>query len=69
MSIAKRRLSIVSPISGTTRDCIDTTLNIGGYPVVMSDTAGLRHATDELEKEGIRIAKEKYASWVTECMK
>lgn len=53
-------MAIVSPVAGTTRDVIETTLNVSGYPVVVSDTAGLRHTNDELESEGVRRAIERY---------
>ncbi len=46
--------AIVSPIPGTTRDTIEETANIRGFPVVFVDTAGLREAQDEIEVEGIR---------------
>lgn len=55
-----RSVAIVSPVAGTTRDVIETTLNVSGYPVVVSDTAGLRHTNDELESEGVRRAIERY---------
>ncbi|KAJ1672623.1 tRNA modification GTPase gtpbp3, mitochondrial, partial [Spiromyces aspiralis] len=54
----QRRVAIVSPQAGTTRDVIETTLNIGGYPVVVGDTAGIREATDIVEREGIQRALE-----------
>lgn len=50
--------AIVSPIPGTTRDTIEETANIRGVPVVFIDTAGLREAGDELEREGIRRSRE-----------
>jgi tRNA modification GTPase len=50
--------AIVSPIPGTTRDTIQETANIRGLPVVFVDTAGLREAGDELEREGIRRSRE-----------
>ncbi|KAJ1743470.1 mitochondrial splicing system protein [Coemansia sp. RSA 1821] len=57
--LAQRQVAIVSPIAGTTRDIIETTLDIGGYPVVVRDTAGLRDTTtDVIEQEGIRRAME-----------
>lgn len=56
---AQRKASIVSPVAGTTRDVVDVTLDIGGYPVVLADTAGLRKATNVIEKEGIRIAMDR----------
>ena len=55
----QRPAAIVSPIAGTTRDVIESTLNIAGYPVILSDTAGLRETNDEIEKEGVRRAIEK----------
>jgi tRNA modification GTPase len=46
--------AIVSPVPGTTRDTIEETANIRGLPVVFIDTAGLRDAAEEIEKEGVR---------------
>jgi tRNA modification GTPase len=40
--LAKRRVAIVSEIPGTTRDLISTNLNLFGYNVILTDTAGLR---------------------------
>ena len=54
--------AIVSPIAGTTRDTIEETANIRGLPVVFIDTAGLREARDEIEREGIRRSRESLAS-------
>ncbi|KAJ2147212.1 mitochondrial splicing system protein [Coemansia sp. RSA 637] len=57
--LAQRQVAIVSPIAGTTRDIVETTLDIGGYPLVVRDTAGLRKASsDVIEMEGIRRAVE-----------
>ena len=53
--------AIVSPIPGTTRDTIEETANIRGLPVVFIDTAGLREAQDEIEREGIRRSHESLA--------
>src|ERR1017187_5310235 len=53
--------AIVSPIPGTTRDTIEETANIRGLPVVFIDTAGLREAQDEIEREGIRRSRESFA--------
>lgn len=50
--------AIVSPIAGTTRDTIEETANIRGWPVVFVDTAGLREAGDSLEQEGIRRSRD-----------
>lgn len=50
----------MSPIPGTTRDVIETAYDIGGYPVLFSDTAGLRlNSGDVIEEEGVRRAKAK----------
>ncbi|XP_050401972.1 tRNA modification GTPase GTPBP3, mitochondrial isoform X1 [Patella vulgata] len=54
--LCQRPAAIVSPIAGTTRDIVESAVNIGGYPVLLSDTAGLRIGQDEIEKEGIRRA-------------
>ena len=54
--LSNREVAIVSESAGTTRDIIETHLNIDGYPVVMSDTAGIRKAKNEIEKKGIRLA-------------
>ena len=49
-------MAIVSEIAGTTRDVIEAHLNIDGYPVIMSDTAGIRESKDEIEEKGIKLA-------------
>jgi len=54
--LSKRDVAIVSEIAGTTRDVIEAHLNIDGYPVIVSDTAGIREAKDEIEKKGIKLA-------------
>lgn len=54
--LGQRPAAIVSPHAGTTRDVVESALDIGGYPVVVSDTAGLRHAADPVEQEGVRRA-------------
>ncbi len=48
--------AIVSPIAGTTRDIVEAHLNIGGFPIVLSDTAGLRQSEDVIEQEGVKRA-------------
>ncbi|XP_048833338.1 tRNA modification GTPase GTPBP3, mitochondrial isoform X3 [Brienomyrus brachyistius] len=57
--LCQRPAAIVSPTAGTTRDVVETSLNIGGFPVVLSDTAGLRDTVDSVEMEGVRRAKER----------
>ncbi|KAI8142607.1 tRNA modification GTPase TrmE [Fennellomyces sp. T-0311] len=54
--LAKREAAIVSDTPGTTRDIVEVTLNLGGYPVVISDTAGLRESNDVIEMEGVKRA-------------
>jgi len=54
--LSKRDVAIVSEIAGTTRDVIEAHLNLDGYPVVISDTAGIRESKDEIEKKGIKLA-------------
>ena len=54
--LSKRDVAIVSEIAGTTRDVIEAQLNLDGFPVVISDTAGIREAKDEIEKKGIKLA-------------
>ena len=54
--LSKRDVAIVSETAGTTRDVIETHLNLDGYPVVVSDTAGIRDSKDEIEKKGIKLA-------------
>lgn len=55
-AIAKREAVIVSDIAGTTRDAIDIHLDINGYPVIFTDTAGLRNTTEVIEQKGIELA-------------
>ena len=57
--LSNRDVAIVSEIAGTTRDVIETHLNIEGYPVVISDTAGIRDSKNEIEKKGIKLALKK----------
>lgn len=54
--IAGREAAIVSAQAGTTRDIVEVHLDLGGWPVVLADTAGLRHAAEDIEAEGIRRA-------------
>jgi len=52
-AIAGRDRAIVSPIAGTTRDTIDIQVDLGGIPITLTDTAGLRESSDEIEQIGI----------------
>lgn len=53
-ALARREAAIVSEEAGTTRDIVEVRLEIGGWPVIVSDTAGLRQTTSQVESEGIR---------------
>ena len=57
--LSNREVAIVSEIAGTTRDVIETHLNIDGYPVIVSDTAGIRESKNEIEQKGIKLAFKK----------
>ena len=58
-NLSNREVAIVSEIAGTTRDVIETHLNLDGYPVIISDTAGMRESKDEIEKKGIKLSLDK----------
>lgn len=55
-ALAQREAAIVSEIPGTTRDVIEVHLDLGGYPVILADTAGLRDSADTIENEGVARA-------------
>ncbi|CAN5606189.1 tRNA uridine-5-carboxymethylaminomethyl(34) synthesis GTPase MnmE [soil metagenome] len=55
--LARREAAIVSETAGTTRDVIEVHLDLGGWPVVLADTAGLRETGDAIEQEGVRRAR------------
>ncbi|PIR37672.1 MAG: tRNA uridine-5-carboxymethylaminomethyl(34) synthesis GTPase MnmE [Alphaproteobacteria bacterium CG11_big_fil_rev_8_21_14_0_20_39_49] len=57
--LSKRDVAIVSEIAGTTRDSIEVHLDLGGYPLTIIDTAGLRKNADTIEAQGIKIALQK----------
>ena len=54
--LSKRNVAIVSEVPGTTRDVIETHLNLEGYPVILLDTAGIRKSKNKIEKKGIKLA-------------
>ena len=60
--LAGRDAAIVSETAGTTRDVIEVHLDLGGVPVIVADTAGLRDSTDAVEREGVRRAAAR-ADW------
>jgi tRNA modification GTPase len=55
-ALAERDVAIVSAIPGTTRDALEARVVLGGVPVTLVDTAGLRETTDSIEAEGVRRA-------------
>jgi tRNA modification GTPase len=55
--LAKRDAAIISPRAGTTRDAIEVHLDLGGFPVTVVDTAGIRDTADPIEEEGVRRAR------------
>jgi len=55
-ALARRDVAIVAETAGTTRDVIEVRLDLGGYPVIVADTAGLRAAAEAVEAEGVRRA-------------
>ena len=58
-NLSNREVAIVSEIAGTTRDVVEAHLNIDGYPVIISDTAGIRDSKNEIEKKGIKLSLKK----------
>lgn len=58
-AISKREAAIVSHQEGTTRDIIEVRMDLAGFAVILSDTAGMRESEDSIEQEGIRRAKQR----------
>lgn len=48
---------IVTPIPGTTRDVVEESLNLGGLPLVLWDTAGMRETDNQIERIGVELSK------------
>ena len=61
-ALAERDVAIVSAIPGTTRDALETRVVLGGVPVTLVDTAGLRDTADAIEAEGVRRARARAAA-------
>ncbi|MBV8189594.1 MAG: tRNA uridine-5-carboxymethylaminomethyl(34) synthesis GTPase MnmE [Alphaproteobacteria bacterium] len=60
--LARREAAIVAETAGTTRDVIEVHLDLGGWPVVLADTAGLRDSDDKIEQEGVWRARARAAA-------
>ncbi|WP_413204518.1 tRNA uridine-5-carboxymethylaminomethyl(34) synthesis GTPase MnmE [Rhodospirillum sp. A1_3_36] len=60
--LARREAAIVSAMAGTTRDVVEVHMDLGGYPLVVADTAGLRETDDLVEAEGVRRARARMES-------
>lgn len=60
--LAQRDAAIVAATAGTTRDVVEVQLDVAGLPVTLADTAGLRAAGDDVEREGIRRAERRAGS-------
>lgn len=58
-ALLQEERTIVTPLPGTTRDFVEETVVIDGFPLKVADTAGLRHPADRIEEEGVRITREK----------
>jgi tRNA modification GTPase len=61
-ALARREVAIVSPVAGTTRDIIEVRCDLGGLPVTLVDTAGLRDSEDPVEQEGVARARARAAA-------
>ncbi|ELK26663.1 tRNA modification GTPase GTPBP3, mitochondrial [Myotis davidii] len=57
--LSRKPVSIVSPEPGTTRDVLETPVDLAGFPALLSDTAGLREGQGPVEQEGVRRARER----------
>ena len=64
-ALARRDVAIVSDIAGTTRDVVEARLDLGGYLLMVADTAGVRDTTDVIEAEGVRRALSHAAGGMT----
>ncbi len=60
--LSERDVAIVAAEPGTTRDVLEVHLDLGGYPLTIADTAGLRDPTNPIEAEGVRRARSRAAA-------
>lgn len=72
-ALSRRDVAIVTGEAGTTRDVLEVPLDIGGYPVLLFDTAGFRETTSDAEAEGVRRARRAAENadlvlWLEDCM-
>jgi tRNA modification GTPase len=71
-ALARRDVAIVTPEAGTTRDVLEVPMDLGGYPVVLFDTAGIREAQSAAEQEGVKRARRAGETadlvlWLSDC--
>lgn len=64
-ALARRDVAIVSDMAGTTRDVVEARLDLGGYLLMVADTAGVRETQDVIEAEGVRRALSHAAGGMT----
>ncbi len=56
--LLQQERAIVTPIPGTTRDTIEESINLGGFPLRLIDTAGITHSADVVEKHGVKRSRQ-----------
>jgi len=66
-ALAGYQRSIVAPAAGTTRDVVTVTVALDGWPVELTDTAGIRETSDPLERAGVELAKRRIRE-ADECL-
>lgn len=64
LPLAQREAAIVTSEAGTTRDILEVSLDIGGLPVLVSDTAGLRETANVVERIGVERARQAYVPYI-----